>query len=108
MKTQNNWNPVIESLFSALENAGITVDEVDNGCYPSTDPSTFVTEATASDECRVLVRIPGEPRRHTLLIVLGNEPFETVADYSQHPLLDATLEEWSESWEDKPCPTIEA
>jgi hypothetical protein len=109
MKTQNNWKPVIESLFSALANAEITVDEVDNGGdETTTDPAEFLDEATACDECRVLVRIPGETRRHTLLIVLGNEPFETVSDYSQHPLLDATLEAWSESWEGKPCPTIEA
>ena len=110
MNTRNNWKPVLKSLFSALKKAGITIDEVDNGEEDEgeKDPAKFLEAADACDECRVLVRIPGETRRHTLLVVLGNEPFETVADWSCHPLLDATLEAWSESWEGKPCPQIEA
>lgn len=111
MKMQYNWKPVIESLFAALESAGIIIDEVDNSGGDEDgeeDRSKMVDEATACDECNVYVRIPGETRRHALLIVLGNEPFETVADYSVHPLLDSAIEAWSASWEGKPCPQIPA
>jgi len=68
----------------------------------------MVEEATACDECNVYVRLPGESKRHTLFIVLGNEPFETVADHSDHPVLEYILSAWSDELEGTPCPQIEA
>jgi hypothetical protein len=48
-----------------------------------------------------------------LIIVLGNSPCETVFDYSipidedEAEKLDKVMEEWSDSWEGRDCPTVE-
>ena len=100
-----NWKPVIASLFEALEKAGFELDRVDDGEGTERRREHMLEAANACDECWLYVKPPGESRRYAIYIVLGNEPFETVADYACHPLLDTVLEAWSDSWEGKPCPT---
>ena len=112
MKRKFDWLTVLRSLFRALNLAGICVHEVDadSGLTATAENQTFeelLAAAVACDECWIYLRVPGESQRHTLYIVLGNSPAETVADSSVHPLLDATLSEWSGHWEGRECPMVE-
>jgi hypothetical protein len=109
MKPQNNWLPVLGSLLSTLQKAGFVLLETDNGEDRTTLTGTprqrrqkAKAELNATDESHLYVAWQG--RKLWLFIVLGNEPCETVADYTCHEELDKVLEAWSDSWEGKACP----
>lgn len=107
-----NWKPVITSLLRTMEDNGYILFRVDDAEGLSTEESTSIDRAVdlicSVDESNVFFDTE-ENHRIRLYIVLGNSPSETVADYSipKHGAkkLDKVLEDWSDSWEGKDCPT---
>jgi len=105
---KNNWKPVIKSFFTIALAHGFTLYTVDNGDGEDVLMNSIeeaVEEVTATDESHVVLLAP-DGKRVWFFLVLGNEPFETICDYSVHDLADKVHAEFSDEWEDKPCPQI--
>ena len=105
---KNNWKPVIEDIIKCLSNNGLTLHSVDNGdgevLVDTIDEA--VEEINATDESDLYVKNP-EGKKRWIFIVLGNEPFETICDYTVDPLIDKAHEEFSTMWEDRSVPRID-
>ena len=106
-----NWKPVIKSLVVHLQKDGFVLHSVDNGgdIEEIDDINYGIDEICATDESSVWFKHENEDRLLWAFIVLGNEPFETVCDYTARDsevghFFDQSISAWSESWEDKPCP----
>ena len=105
---KNNWKPVIESFFAIALKRGFTLHTVDNGGGEDVLMNSIkeaVEEVTATDESHVVLKDPAG-KRVWFYLVLGNEPYETICNYSVHDLADKVQEEFSDKWEDKRCPQI--
>lgn len=118
MKT-NNWKPVIKDLLEILVSHHCTLLDVDDGGDELIQPELLTQEQTiemlteaicAVDESRLTVRCDGypSPKIGWLDIVLGNEPFEVVSDYTCISEIEAACVEHSEKWEGKTCPENES
>lgn len=110
-----NWQPVVMSLLFNLQGAGFDLRAVDDG-----DGSTRLDSsqsklqqrlaaadiAAAVDVAKVFV-CKGD-KHGCLLLVLGNEPDELVADYGGAPALmpelELAIDRFSARWEGRPCP----
>lgn len=105
MKTYN-WKTPVRSLLRTLQKHGLTPIAVDNGdgWVETATTAQAVEEIVATDESRLAVFTPCG-RRATLLLVLGNEPCEIVADYADLEVIDAAVDEHYNKWEGRACPT---
>lgn len=105
---KNNWKPVIEDIINCLLENNLTLVSVDNG-DGEVEVDNFkdaVNEIDATDVSDLYVRNP-DGKVRWIQIVLGNEPFETVSDYTCDPLIDKACEEFSAMWEGRSVPKIE-
>jgi hypothetical protein len=107
----NNYRPVIGSLLPKLPKAGFTLVSVDSGCgqvpLTGTDREKRQEakfEICAVDEAHLYVE-NSESISKWLYIVIGNEPEETVCDYTCDSGLDEVVEEFQQQWKGKKCPT---
>ncbi len=102
-----------------MQKHGIILVSSDNGEFETKVPEgasddfarrLLAYNADACDEARIYLRTPDAPEKlRWAYLVLGNEPHETIADYSgAGPALDAVLDEFSEEWEMKKCPVMAA
>lgn len=107
-KTINNWKPVVKSFIKIALSHGLKLHSVDNGeeRIETTDIKTAVDEICSVDEGHVYF-LTEEGKKIWAWLVLGNEPFETVADSIVHPALDKACDEFSEKWENRKVPTKE-
>jgi hypothetical protein len=105
-KTINDWKRVVKDFFAIAEIHGLKLVAVDNGDgrVNTPDMASAAEEACACDEARVYFDAP-DGKRLVAFLVLGNEPEETVCDYSVHPIMDAATEQFSKKWEGKKVPT---
>jgi len=99
-----------------LQRAGYVLRYADNGeerdhlahLEPSKAKKLAVENLTACDEG--WLRLAKGEERYTLFLVLGNEPFELVADYTYRSdipdAMDSILSAWSDKWENRKCPTV--
>jgi hypothetical protein len=113
MKTYN-WKPVIGSLLKVLQDHNFVLYSTNNGearvffngLTPRQARQLAKAEIVATDESGLYVTHPSYPDKFLwIYIVLGNEPEETVADYTVNDLLELALDQFSKKWENKPCPT---
>jgi len=117
MKKQiNDWRPVIASFLKYLtdQDPGVTISAVDDGGEEEEkiDQTLSIDAQIAAaaeivngvDHANIFVRIPGEKKRHMLMVVLGNGPEEIVADHSDHIYIDRAWDAHSQEWTDKPVP----
>ncbi|MGB7565954.1 MAG: hypothetical protein WBM08_14535 [Prochlorococcaceae cyanobacterium] len=120
MTTRYDWKPPVRSLIRHLNAHNIEPISVDDGeetvqltkanFFPRREEATEII--TSVDESRLNVMCAGQAG--WLLIILGNEPEELVADYSpgsRRNDLGARLAQattaYSKQWEGKPCPRIQ-
>ncbi len=105
-----NWNPVIGSLLKKLQDHGFTLVSVDDLgetvelSGTDRDKRQQAKALITAVEESVLYVDTVDSVRKWIHIVLGNEPEETVCDHSAIGL-DEVLEEFSEQWKGKRCPT---
>ena len=114
MSTPRNWLPVIASLVRTLQDHAITITAIDNGCGKVHTPVSCDTprkvrqwakqEICATDESHIYVTTPDKPGTAWIFVVLGNEPEETVSDYTDRPSIDKAVEAFSKRWEGVACP----
>ena len=116
MKTQyRDWKPVVRSIAKCLQEEGFALDHVDDGEEVNAILGTSTKdqrESTAELVCAVdesTLFITKDGKRSWLFIVLGNQPEETIADYSASgESIDRACDRFSEIWEDRRCPIVEA
>lgn len=109
----NNWKPVIGSLLKVLQDHNFTLVSVDNGdgrvslagMTPRQARQLAKNEINATDDSHLWVSHPSHERKLWLYVVLGNEPEETVADYTVNTVLELALEQFENKWKNKPVPT---
>jgi hypothetical protein len=103
---QYNWKPVIKSLLKHLEAEGFIPFEVNNGGEDEATPTwkDVLEEIVASDESHVYLKHPDVDKIFWLWAVLGNEPWETVSDYSCNDKLEKAIDAFQYKWEGKSCP----
>jgi hypothetical protein len=108
-----NWEPVVSSFLKEMKIAGgFDVVEADDGEEQilTSDPDKAAKHVCACDEGWVVLEKDGW--KFTTFIVLGNEPCETVSDWSWNKDTPEKIQEefdsawsgWSESWENRQCP----
>lgn len=107
---KRNWKPVIKSLIRTLTKHNFTISTVDNGDGPVAAPAESpkkwaVSEIAATDESNLLVKGP-DGRLLWVFMVLGNEPAETVCDYTCNLALERAIDEFCDKWEGRSCPVI--
>lgn len=115
MKTnkQLDWKPVIKSLLQTMMKHDYKLISIDDGDthYQVWDVKDGLETIVSVDETNVVFKNE-KGTKIWLYIVLGNAPCETVCDYSipsdrdEAAKLDKVLEDWSDSWEDRDCPTV--
>lgn len=110
-KVVNDWEPVIRDLLKTVTDAGFVLKYVDNGDGKeiAEDIDTATKLINATDESHVFIQWPDGKVRY-LWVVLGNEPYEMVADYSMPnwpatDLMDPVLDVFSKKWEDRSVPS---
>jgi hypothetical protein len=114
-----DWQRPVRSLLRHLMANDIEPISVDDGeetvqlTSPSLSPrrEEALEIITSVDESRLNVMHDGQAG--WLLIILGNEPEELVADYcpanstTLSQLLELATTAYSQQWEGKPCPRIQ-
>jgi hypothetical protein len=109
-----NWSIPVSSLINKLQKAEFTILGVNDGEeYIKTNQNgsklairkEAVETVVSVDES--WIRIKKGDKIGTLFIVLGNEPWELVADYSDWDDLTEVVDEYSQLWEDKKCPVTQ-
>lgn len=113
MSAHYTWKPVALHLCLLLQQQGFTLDSADNGEeeIKTDNIDELVENLTACDEARLYVSRPfefGGTRKLALYLVFGNEPHETVADYTVDEKLEAALEIFEEFWSRRRTPLAEA
>ena len=122
--TRLDWTPVVRSLVHHLLEHDIIPAAIYDGAittrFNDSDPdlADLVAEAAcAVDESslRCTWHDRGKDLRCSLLLVLGNEPDELVADYSYEAnnaalemQIATALEEFESTWAGKSCPRAQA
>jgi hypothetical protein len=108
-----DWSKPVASLLSRLQENGYKIFSVNDGELCRIDQNfsdrtarkMAVDIITGVDESAVAVI--KNNRIYAIYIVLGNDPDEIVADYTQDEELERIMEEYSDYWCDKKCPMIE-
>ena len=114
-----NWTPVVMSLLSHLQKAGVTITAVrngergwiniDNGASNLKQRKAACEEIVSVDESRITLRF-NNCKWATLFVVLGNEPEETVCDYwtaDDSGIVDNAIDNFIAAWEGKKCPIVD-
>lgn len=111
MRTYFDWKPVVRSICKTLVENGVEIVGASDCEEPikSSNIKEIVECICGVDEGYIYVKTPDTPegKKKVLFIVLGNEPEETIADWSSDPLLDKVCEKFSEKWEGRKCPTVQ-
>lgn len=108
-----NWSIPVSSLINKLQKAGFSILSVyDGGEYIKLDQNRSklairkeAVEAIVSVDDS-WVKVQKGDQKGTLFIVLGNEPYELVCDYSDWDDLTEVITEHSNLWEGKNCPVV--
>lgn len=108
---QLNWKPVIGSLLRILQDHNFTLHSVHDG---EDDLTLEGTDRQRRQEAKdvicgvdvadLYVTHPSVDGIAMLIIILGNEPEETVADHSAVVPLNQAVDQFSKKWQGRPCP----
>lgn len=95
----------IKQIIAAITDAGWTLDRVDNGeeVIDLTDPNLdadrdaeALEQITGTTDAVYLFVVGPSKAEGYVLFVLGNEPFEVAADYTEN--LNAVIEPLTDRW----------
>jgi hypothetical protein len=110
-----DWTKPVSSLLSKFQRCGYDIVAANDGeDYININKNLSqlnkrkeaVDVITSVDMSNVYLLSP-KGRKFSLMIVLGNEPSELVADYTYfEEETETIIEEFCEQWEGKKCPMI--
>ena len=108
-----NWKVPVSSLLSHLQKNDYKIFSINNGA------ETVLIDQNLSDKtARVkaveeivsvdssVIALNKNRKTFAVYIVLGNDPEEIAADYSEDEDLEKVIDEFTDSWQDKKCPRI--
>lgn len=104
-----DWSAPVASLLYRLQLNGYKIFSVDGviidqNLSDTTARKKAVKEIVSVDDSAVaLIK---DKKTFAVYIVLGNEPNEIAADYTDNEDLERVIDEYIDQWEDKKCPTI--
>lgn len=104
-----DWSAPVASLLYKLQMNGYKIFSVndviiDQNLSDNTARKKAVKEIVSVDDSAVaLIK---DKKTFAVYIVLGNEPNEIAADYTDDEDLERVIDEYIDQWEDKKCPTI--
>ena len=112
-----DWTQPVMSVLLALQEQGLVIKGINDGegFHSIVKPDLAVQASVACDLITAVdmawVDVESEAGKATVLLVLGNEPDELIADYSySSTAVDIALTAASDThcarWEGKPCPTL--
>jgi hypothetical protein len=101
----NDYRPEIKSLIRTLKKHGFVPHILNDGEELIRGNSINAEEICAVDEAHLYVQDVNN-KKYYIYIVLGNDPGEVAADYSDHPDLEVAIEEHYNRWENKKQPTM--
>jgi len=116
-----NWTPVVMSLLSHLQKAGVTITAVDNGedlieidnsVSKLRQRKAACEEIVSVDESTIKMKYPSRSwgdRKAAIVVVLGNNQDETVCDYwtaDDLGIVDNAIDNFIAAWEGKKCPMV--
>jgi alpha-glucosidase (family GH31 glycosyl hydrolase) len=108
-----NWTVPVSSLLSRLQDNGYKIFSVNDGAEMQIidqNLSNRTSRKEATDHiCSVdesAVALCKDGKTFAVYIVLGNDPDEIVADYTDNEDLERVIDEFSDNWCDKKCPVI--
>ena len=106
MKMKNDWEKVVRSFIKNACDEGLVLFGASDGeeRIQTTNAKEAARHVCACDE-GALYFLDGE-KRVAAYVVLGNEPFETIADYTVNEKLDRACEVFSSKWENRKTPQI--
>ena len=104
----NDYRPEVRSLLKSLKQAGFTPIYVDDGeeniFYADVSKTQFLEEIVATDEAKI--RLQHNNKRVSVYLVLGNDPGEIAADYSDYEPLEEVIDSHYDRWENRKQPVI--
>jgi hypothetical protein len=108
-----NWKVPVSSLLSRLQDNGYKIFSVNNGgetVLIDQNLSNGTARAKAVEEIISVdasaVAFIKNRKTFAVYIVLGNDPEEIAADYTDDEELERVIDEFSDSWQDKKCPRM--
>jgi hypothetical protein len=101
----NDYRPEIRSLLNTLKKKGFTPHILNNGGEIIRGSSITADEIDSVEESHLYVK-DANNKKYFISIVLGNDPGEIAADYSDHDELEVVMEEHYNRWENKKQPTM--
>jgi hypothetical protein len=108
-----NWSVPVSSLLSRLQdngykifsvNDGVVMERIDQNLSNRTARKKATDIIDSVDESAIALCKDG--KTFGVYIVLGNNPDEIVADYTDNEDLERVIDEFSDNWCDKKCPVI--
>lgn len=108
-----NWSVPVSSLLSRLQDNGYKIFSVNDGAVMERIDQNF-SDRTARKEATDIICSVDESaialckggKTFAVYIVLGNDPDEIAADFTDDEDLERVIEEFSDNWCDKKCPVI--
>lgn len=101
----NDYRPEIRSLLKTLKAHGFTPYILNDGGELIRGNKINADEICAVEECHLYVK-DANNKKFCIYVVLGNDPGEIAADYSDDEKLEAAIEEHCNRWEGKKQPTM--
>jgi hypothetical protein len=102
-----DYRPEVRSLLKSLRQAGFTPLSVNNGeenvRYSDVSKTEFLEEIVSVDEATI--RLQHNNKRVSIFLVLGNDPGEIAADYSDYDPLEEVIDSHYDRWENRKQPT---
>jgi hypothetical protein len=99
----NDYRPEIRSLLNTLKKHGFTPHILNDG-EELIRGSAITAEEIEATDCSHLYVKDANNKKFCIFIVLGNEPGEIAADYSDHDPLEEVISEHYDRWENKKQP----
>lgn len=109
-----DWSVPVSSLLNRLQQDGYKIFSVNDGeemVLIDQNLSDLTARKKATEViCSVdhsAIALFKNGKRYAVYIVLGNDPSEIVADYTDDPSLEMIIDTFSDYWMEKKCPVIE-
>lgn len=109
-----NWAIPVASLLNTLQENGYKIFSVSDGDKPILIDQNLSDNTARKNAVDVIssvdysaVALNKDNKIFAVHIVLGNEPSELAADYTDDEDLERVIDDHIERWEGRKCPTIE-
>jgi methionine synthase II (cobalamin-independent) len=104
-----DWSVPVSSLVNKLQENGYKIFSVDDVIIDQNLSDTTARKKAVDEIVSVndsAVALFKDKKTFAVYIVLGNDPNEIAADYTDNEDLERVIDSYNEQWEGKKCPTI--